>query len=500
LTRREVIALLFISCIFCISYRQGLGQETSKSARVGREPLSRWSREWLDEVVPYIITSAEKNTFLSLRTEKLRGKFIESFWRKRDPDPRTPENEFKLEYYRRVALANKFFGAAGIAGWRTERGRIFILLGPPSEIQRDMTPSATSFPMFRGPKETWNYWGLANPGLPYNLEFTFVDRTGTGHYVLDQSLSLGDQENRPFDLSSISYHFDRLEYLAEATRNPFENLERLRGTTTTQVSYDLIPLRAEHLFLRGPKNTTYVPLVVSLPRSSVSGKTIEERSYYSLSLLINVKDKLGRLAFEKSKDFNFKLAPGEAAGGEDTPLDLRYSILLEPAPYQLHLLVLENFSGKIGTLQQEISVPDFAGDELNLSDIMLSPRGGEESAMDKAEEEKRGLGGKQGFPEFSRAFRPDDELNIDFEIYNLSLSAQTGLNAFRVEYFFFQGETMLTHVPSSKSEETAERDCRVRTTLRLKDFKPGRYFLRVKAQDAHSGKTASKEAEFSVTL
>src|SRR4030042_7132982 len=118
-----------------------------------REPLSEAAKQWVEEVVPYIITSREKDVFLSLPTESDRGQFIETFWKKRDPNPQTSENEFKLEYYRRIALANKFFGTGGVPGWRTDRGRFYILLGPPKEIERDLTPSGSAPTMSPGPEE-----------------------------------------------------------------------------------------------------------------------------------------------------------------------------------------------------------------------------------------------------------------------------------------------------------------------------------------------------------
>ena len=198
------------------------GQDSSYSEKKQVEPLSEWSKQWLDEVVPYIITKAEKELFINLPTEEERGKFIENFWKTRDPNPETPDNEFKLDYYKRIALANKFFGASGIEGWRTERGKIFILLGPPQEIQRDMSPFKSFLPTFHGPKEIWNYWGLGNPRLPYNLEFVFVDKFGTGNYVLERSVRLGEGGSSMFDLNAMHYHFDYMENMLEATRNPFE--------------------------------------------------------------------------------------------------------------------------------------------------------------------------------------------------------------------------------------------------------------------------------------
>ena len=148
-----ILRLALITTGLLAASLAALGGWTAAPAQA-KEPLSEASKQWLEEVVPYIITPREKDVFVNLPTELDRGQFIETFWKKRDPNPQTAENEYKLEYYRRIALANKFFGTGGIPGWRTDRGRFYILLGPPKEIERDLTSSVSALTMSRGPKET----------------------------------------------------------------------------------------------------------------------------------------------------------------------------------------------------------------------------------------------------------------------------------------------------------------------------------------------------------
>ena len=179
------------------------------------------------------------------------GDFIESFWRKRDPDPSTPDNEVKLEYYKRIAQANKLFSTSGLAGWRTDRGRIYILLGPPKEVQRDFGGQGSGLSAFTGPKETWQYWNLPNPKLPYNMEFVFVDRFGTGSYVLDRSFRTDRGRNDAPRPADVTFQFDAMENLSEALKNPFENLGNLKGVITAEVDYDLVPFRWEVFAFKG---------------------------------------------------------------------------------------------------------------------------------------------------------------------------------------------------------------------------------------------------------
>ena len=352
---RRLVCFL-ASCVLIQAWSSG--QDMSRSASPGREPVSQWSRQWLDEVVPYIITTAEKEVFLSLPTEEERGKFIAAFWNKRDPDPRTEENEFKMDYYRRIALANAFLGVAGMNGWQTDRGKILILLGPPTEVQRDFSPAGATSTIISGPRETWSYWGLSDPALPYNLEFTFVDRTGTGHYLLESGLDLTGSKSSLLDPDTLHHYFDYQEYLAQAARNPFENLDRLRGTVTTQVSYDRLPVRAEWQSLKGTEGRSRMAMLVSVPRASLKGKMIGGNRYDSLTVMVKVSDAQGRPVSEQSKDFNFKQPPAAAADVENGVLELPYALDLKPGPYKVLILVLDNFTGRTGLLEQEIAVPD----------------------------------------------------------------------------------------------------------------------------------------------
>lgn len=401
---------------------KGYGQEAAQNIK--KEPLSESSKQWLEEVVPYIITEAEKSVFLSLPNEVERGRFIQSFWGKKDPDPSTPENEFKIAYYKRIAIANKLFGIGGKDGWRTDRGKIFILLGPPQEIQRDFTPAGSGFSVYHGTQEIWNYWGLENPRLPYNLEIVFVDRFGTGNYVLEESLSLGQHGRSAYDIGSLHYHFDRLEILAEAMKNPFESQRKLEGIVTTEVTYDLIPLKSDIFRFKGTAQNTYTPIVLKLPYASMSPKNIENKVYYSLNFLVNVSDQEGRVILQKSRDINFQFSPEELPSILTGIYRFQTALFLTPGDYGVQLFILDNFSGKAGRVSQNLTVQGFVQEELAVSDIILSP------ASFKAEKDAPGF---KVFTESSDTFQSGGEMHIYFEIYNLTLDQKSGTNRFQVE-------------------------------------------------------------------
>jgi GWxTD domain-containing protein len=488
--------LAFPAAVLVFGIAAGVNGGSTAHAQV-KEPLSEAARQWVEEVVPYIITSREKDVFLGLPTEADRGQFIETFWKKRDPNPQTPENEYKLEYYRRIALANKFFGVGGIPGWRTDRGRFTILLGPPKEIERDLSPSTSALTMSQGPKETWQYWDLPNPSLPYNLEITFVDKFGTGNYVLQQTMRTDQGRDRAIDPSTLTFQFDYLETIAEAMKNPFENLEKLKGVITTQVNYNLIPFQSGVFSFLGPEKKALVPLVVAAPYSSLPSKRSEYDYFFSLNLTVNVSNSLGQVVFEASKDLNFKKTATDLAGLLDKSFRFETSFSLEPGEYRLHLLILDNYSGKIGSSHQAFSVPNFSGEGLEMSDIVLSSENVPEGVLPANAAGELAEVVRRADPQ--RTFESGDEMSVYFEAYGLSLEAASGLNNVRIEYVFLQAGQVLARNAAPPAERSAQKDCRVRTSFRLKNFKPGEYVLRATVADENSRRSVSREVSFTIS-
>src|SRR5271156_6818708 len=113
-------------------------KQRKANAKALKQELSKTYKKWLDEDVRWIITDEERSAFKQLSNDEERDQFIEAFWQRRDPTPDTEENEFKEEHYRRIAYANEHY-AAGIPGWKTDRGQIYIMYGPADEV--DSHPS-----------------------------------------------------------------------------------------------------------------------------------------------------------------------------------------------------------------------------------------------------------------------------------------------------------------------------------------------------------------------
>ena len=142
--------------------------------RPAPEPASPYTK-WVEEDVIYIITEAERAAFLGLATDQEREQFIKQFWERRDPTPGTPENEYLGEHYRRIAYTNDHFSAPrGTPGWKTDRGRIYILFGPPDEREEHPNGDAGT----PSPYDVWRYRYIQGIGVDVLVKFVDVNRSG----------------------------------------------------------------------------------------------------------------------------------------------------------------------------------------------------------------------------------------------------------------------------------------------------------------------------------
>lgn len=186
------------------------------------------AKKWLDEDVRWIITDQERANFKALTTDKQRDDFVEAFWERRNPNPGSEENTFKEEHYARFAYANERF-AGPIPGWKTDRGRIYIVYGPPDEREehpgRADTSSATGTLPQRFSTEVWRYNFIE--GLGYGVFFVLLDKCGCGEYVL--------QHNARSQISILYGPPDWVDYHYSDTSATCETVGTVKGPIDWEV-------------------------------------------------------------------------------------------------------------------------------------------------------------------------------------------------------------------------------------------------------------------------
>lgn len=229
---------LILACLCCLS--------------LASSSLPERYRKWLEEEVVYIITPKEREVFLKLQTDRERDVFIEAFWKQRDPTPGTPQNEFREEHYRRLNYANQYLGrGTGKPGWKTDQGRVYIILGPPNNIETHENIMGVY------PTQVWFYYGDPRYGLPAGFNVIFFKKEGTGEYILYSPSDHGPQ-------ALIADYM----YNARDARDAYQRLHQLAPNLAEQ-SLSLIPGERMEPGVINLASNRLLATIMSLPQRKV---------------------------------------------------------------------------------------------------------------------------------------------------------------------------------------------------------------------------------------
>src|SRR6201993_1055438 len=273
-------------------------KQKKANSKALKQELSGTYKKWLNQDVTYIITPEEKSAFKQLANDEERDQFIEAFWARRDPTPDTPENEFKEEHYRRIAYANEHF-ASGIPGWKTDRGRIYIMYGKADEIESHPSGGTYDRPIEQGggttstfPFEIWRYRYIEGIGNEVLLEFVDPSMSGEYHMTIDPSekdallhvpgagLTFDEEINgrdkaerfnragasigSPLGATGRNNPFDQLQLYANIFKPPEIKYKDLEAVITTRLSYNVLPFNFRADFVRVTEDTVLTPITIQL--------------------------------------------------------------------------------------------------------------------------------------------------------------------------------------------------------------------------------------------
>jgi len=220
--------------------------QAPKAKKLSPKDLPPQYRKWLEEEVVYIISQKERDVFLQLESDRERNIFIDAFWKQRNPNPNSTVNEFKTEHYRRIAYANQWFGRdSPTPGWRTDMGRVYIMLGEAKEVQK-----YENLPELK-PIITWFYDGMTEYGLPGSFYLAFWKRDSVGEYRLYSPINDGPQN------LLTQYRGDMSE-----SSQAYQEIMKIEPTIAS-ISLSLIP--GETLFSATPSLASEVLIRQSLP-------------------------------------------------------------------------------------------------------------------------------------------------------------------------------------------------------------------------------------------
>jgi len=224
-----------------------------RGGQFSEKDLPQTYRDWL-KLVSYIILPVEKEVFLKLGSDRERDIFIESFWKQRDPTPGTPQNEFKDEHIKRFNYANTYFHrGTPREGWMTDMGRMHIILGAPTSIERFEGMSGIH------PTQVWYYYGDKSKGLPAFFAVVFFKRGGSGEFKLYNQLS-----DSPLSLLVDTKGVDVTDYQAM-----YDKIKE-QAPTLAGVSISMIPGQFPYNFVPSPQNNIIMASIEESPKKNIS--------------------------------------------------------------------------------------------------------------------------------------------------------------------------------------------------------------------------------------
>jgi len=513
---------------------QKLTKEQKQKIRKTLKELDTPYKTWLNEDVVYIISPEERQAFLQLETNEEREQFIEAFWLRRSTNPDLPDNDFKEEHYRRIAYANEHF-ASGIPGWKTDRGRIYIIWGKPDEIESHPTGGTYDRPMEEGGGSTttyaWERWRYRYlEGIQENVELEFVDPSGSGEYHLTmdpgekdallhvpgaglslmESMGMASKADRftrsdgttmPTALGGTPAslnEFNRLELYAKVQRPPEVKYKDLEAIVTSRMVRDQLKFGYRTDYLKVTSDTVLVPVTVQIPNNQLSFKAKDGVHSAEVNIFGRVSSLTGKVVqtFEDSvaKDF-----PDSLFQQSVKQMSIyQKSLPLRPGLYRLDLVVKDVSSGNVGAVNERLAVPRYGDEKLEASSLILA----DQIEHVPAKQVGTGqfvLGSSKVRPRLDADFTTADKLGIYLQVYNLKPDEKTHKSDAAFVFTVKKGDQQVMQFKESSADMKQTGDqVTIERLLPLATLTPGKYTLEVSATDRLAQTTISRTADFSI--
>jgi GWxTD domain-containing protein len=359
------------------------------SQEIDIKDLPERHRVWLNEEVFYIITPSERDVFLRLKTNQERDLFIEAFWRQRDPTEGTPRNEFREEHYRRFHHANRRFLGSGKPGWKTDRGKVYIILGEPKDVRIFFGTDAYY------PAESWFYQGIDEFGLPQAFSLLFYQRGRIGEYRLydpagDGPWSLmSNYQGNPGDYRESFYHLDRIEpelarlsvslipgesilnYPSLSSASLIRNIDtvaikkikdtyaekfiRYKDIVEVEYSTNYMDSDAEVQLIQNQSGIHYVHFAIE--PSNLSMGSFQNKIYTNLEFNGIVTDKQGTLVFQFEKAIPLNFTDEQFQTMRTRPFSFTDMFPIIPGDYTFSLILKNSVSKEFTSFDVDIFLP-----------------------------------------------------------------------------------------------------------------------------------------------
>jgi GWxTD domain-containing protein len=511
-----------------------------------KQELSTTYRKWLDQDVRWIITDQERKAFLSLSNDEERDAFIEQFWRRRNPNPDSPDNEYREEHYARIAYANEHF-AAGKPGWMTDRGMIYIKFGKPDSI--DSHPSGGNYerPIEEGggetstfPFETWHYRYLEGIGENIDIEFVDTCMCGDYHMTIDRSekdallhvpnagqtlyeqMGMAKKADRfkggledlgpgPDSTTNQSKEFDRMELMAKLEAPPvikFKDMDLAEFLSSHKVlNGPFFPFEVRTDFVKVTDDTVLVPITLQIKDKDITFNTKDGVSKGQVTVIGRISTITDRVvqSFEETVEVE---QPAELLARTMGNSSLYWKAFpLRPGRYRIDIAIKDvNNPDHVGVWAQAVTVPRYDDDRLSASSLILADR------MERVPSKEIGAGmfiiGNTYVrprvttnPAQPAMFHRNQNLNFWMQVYNLGLDEKSKQNNATISYQIVNAATnkaiLDTHEDSKKLGASSDQ-LTLEKTLPLASLEPGKYIVKISVDDDVTRQQIAQSAPFTV--
>jgi GWxTD domain-containing protein len=509
-------------------------QDVPDRERNVKKERSNMFKKWIEEDVAYIISDDEKKAWKKLATDEEREQFIEQFWRRRDPDPDTEVNEYLEEHYERVAYANQHF-TSGIPGWKTDRGRIYIMYGAPNE--KETHPSGGSYerPSYEGggstttyPFETWFYRYL--PGIGSGIEIEFVDPTGTGEYriarspdekdamlnipgaglTLMEQLGLANKTDRVANRGSFGYTgpgareqdspFTRMILYTDLQRPPQVNdvLEKSLLGTTSSGSEDTAALDVATKvdFYRASDERVMTAITIQTDNNDLTFKDVGGVQRARLNIYGRVTNLSGRRITSFEDPVTTDATVEELNAMKDRKSAYQRVLPLSPGNYKVDLLIRDITSGATTVKAIGFEVPKFAPDKLATSSLVLAVK---LQALNDQLPGMFSIGPFKVLPNVSGTYRRGQDVGIYMQVYNAGIDQTTLRPSVDVEYVLSKdGKEVFKQAEDWRGLSDSGQRLTLARLLPTASLVPGEYEVAIRVRDKVSGQSLSPSQKFTV--
>ena len=502
-------------------------------SRVVKAEVKKVYENWMKKDVAYIITSEEKKAFKELKTDEERENFIENFWRRRDPNPDTEENEFREEYYERIAYANEHF-ASGIPGWMTDRGRIYITWGKPDSVESHPSGGSYDRPSYEGggstttyPFEIWFYRHLDNVGD--GIEIEFVDPTGTGEYKIATSpyekdallmvpgagLTTAEQLglSNKGDRISGQYQgganymreqdtpFRRMEIITNLQRPPqvkYSDLQALAGGDSGVIDNNPLDFQLNVSFFRQSDDRVITAFTVQADNKELVFENVGGLETANMNIFGRIMAVSGKRSgiFEDSVAANATTV--ELAEAKDKKSVYQKAVALAPGTYKVDVVVRDVRSGNKGIRSLGFTVPKYDEKKLDTSTLILA------SKLRTTTERDIGtmfvIGGAKVIPNLTGTYKKGQEIGVYMQVYNAGIDQTTLRPAVDVQYLLMKdGKEVLNQPENWEGLSDSGQRLTLARLLPTIAMPLGDYELKIKIKDRVSGQLLEKTSKFTLT-